>query len=121
MAVKPADSESELIDAVCARVRERLPAEHAMPCQSFVRQYYHWVPEEDLADRDPLDLYGAALAHWNLAQHRDPGEMKVHVYNPDFEQHGWSSSHTVVELVTDDTSRETCSSCSSRRRTAPGR
>ena len=23
-------------------------------------------------DRSPLDLYGAAVAHWNLAQHREP-------------------------------------------------
>ncbi len=102
MAVKPADSEEELIDAICARVRERLPSEQAPPCESFVRQYYHWVPAEDLIERDPIDLYGAAVAHWKLSQHRDPGEMKIRVYNPDSEHDGWSSSHTVVELVTDD-------------------
>src|SRR5881275_3490014 len=99
MAVKTEVLESELIDSVCARVRESLPDEQAAPCESFVRQYYHWVPPEDLADRSPLDLYGAAVAHWNLAQQRAPGEAKVHVYNPDFEQHGWSSSHTVLEIV----------------------
>src|SRR5581483_11704396 len=102
MAVKPADSEEELIDAICARVRERLPSEQASPCESFVRQYYHWVPAEDLTEREPTDLYGAAVAHWELAQHRDPGEMKIRVYNPDPERDGWSSAHTVVELVTDD-------------------
>ena len=64
MAVKGADLESELIDTVCERVRERLPAGQVAPCESFVRQYYHWVPAEDLADRNPLDLYGAAVAHW---------------------------------------------------------
>ncbi len=102
MAVKPADLESELINAVCERIRERLPEGQAGPCESFVRQYYHWVPAADLIDRDPLDLYGAALAHWNMMQRRAPAESKVHVYNPDFEQHGWSSPYTVVELATDD-------------------
>src|SRR6202011_3080800 len=72
------------------------------PCQQFVRQYYHWVPAEDLADRSPLDLYGAAIAHWNLCQRRAPGEIKVRVYNANFEQDGWQSPHTVVEIVTDD-------------------
>ena len=86
MALKTADLESELIDTVCARVRERLPGEQARPCEAFVRQYYHWVPAEDLADRSPLDLYGAAVAHWNLGQQRAPGEAKVRVYNPEFEQ-----------------------------------
>jgi glutamate dehydrogenase len=102
MAVKGADLESELIDTVCERVRERLPAGQVAPCESFVRQYYQWVPAEDLADRNPLDLYGAGVAHWNFAQQRAPGESKVRVYNPDFEQHGWQSPHTLIEIVTDD-------------------
>ncbi|HUA72007.1 MAG TPA: NAD-glutamate dehydrogenase [Solirubrobacteraceae bacterium] len=102
MAVKGADLESELIDTVCERVRERLPTNQAAPCEAFVRQYYQWVPAEDLADRNPLDLYGAAVAHWNLAQQRAPGESKVRVYNPDFEQHGWQSPHTLIEIVSDD-------------------
>src|ERR1700760_365574 len=102
MAVKGADLESELIDTVCERIRERLPADQQQPCEAFVRQYYQWVPPEDLADRNPLDLYGAAVAHWNLAQQRAPGEAKVRVYNPDFEQHGWQSPHTLIEIVSDD-------------------
>jgi glutamate dehydrogenase len=102
MAVKGADLESELIDAVCERIRERLPVDQQQPCEAFVRQYYQWVPPDDLADRNPLDLYGAAVAHWNLAQQRAPGEAKVRVYNPEFEQHGWQSPHTVIEIVSDD-------------------
>ncbi len=102
MVLKAVDLETEMIDTVCARVRERLPEQQAAPCEAFVRQYYHWVPREDLVDRSPLDLYGAAVAHWNLAQHREPGEAKVHVYNPEFEHHGWQSNHTVVEIVSDD-------------------
>src|SRR5205807_10654003 len=61
-----------------------------------------WVPPGGLADRSPLDLYGAALAHWNLAATRASGAAKVKVYNPDFEQNGWSSPHTVIEIVSDD-------------------
>ena len=30
------------------------------------------------------------------------GMPKVRVYNPEFEQHGWRTGHTVVEVVTDD-------------------
>ena len=94
--------DSALIESVCARVRERLGEDEAPQAEEFVRQYYRRVPPEDLAELDPLDLYGAALAHWTFARHRDPGGTKVRVYNPDFEQHGWQSAHTVVELITDD-------------------
>jgi glutamate dehydrogenase len=102
MAVKGADLESELIETVCERVRERLPTEQVAPCEAFVRQYYQWVPAEDLADRNPLDLYGAAVAHWKLTQQRAPGEAKVRVYNPDLERHGWQSPHTLIEIVSGD-------------------
>ncbi|MDQ6820044.1 MAG: NAD-glutamate dehydrogenase [Actinomycetota bacterium] len=101
MAVKAAD-ESELIETVCERIRERLPDHRASACESFVRQYYHWVPPEDLATRGARDLYGAAIAHWNLVQQRGRTEPKVRVYNPDRDRDGWESPHTVIEIVTTD-------------------
>jgi glutamate dehydrogenase len=102
MAVKTEALESELIDAVCARVRDSLPEGQSAQCEAFVRQYYHWVAPEDLAERSPDDLYGAATAHWNFARERAPGEAKVRVYNPDKDRDGWSSPYTVVEVVSDD-------------------
>ena len=102
MAVKAGDLELELIDGLSECVAERLPNEPVDSYAEFVRQYYRWVPAEDLADRSEIDLYGAAIAEWNLALHRQPGEAKVHVYNPEFEQCGWSSPHSVVEIVSDD-------------------
>jgi glutamate dehydrogenase len=94
--------DSALIESVCTRVRERLAEDEAPEAEEFVRQYYRRVPAEDLAELDPLDLSGAALAHWSFAHRREPGTANVRVYNPEFEQHGWQSAHTVVELVTDD-------------------
>src|SRR5688500_16859964 len=93
---------SPLIEAVCSRVRERVAEDQASLVEAFVRQYYRWVPPEDLAERKPLDVYGAALAHWSFLRRREPGTPKVRVYNPDFEQHGWESTHTVVEVDGDD-------------------
>ena len=67
-----------------------------------MRQYYHWVPAADLADRDPADLCGAVVAHWRSARRREPGEPNVRVYNPAVERDGWASPFTVVEVVSDD-------------------
>ncbi|HSK99062.1 MAG TPA: NAD-glutamate dehydrogenase [Rubrobacteraceae bacterium] len=92
----------ELLDKVVARIREQIPEDQAPQVEEFVRQYYVWIPQEDLADRSPIDVYGAAVAHWNFANVRAPGAAKVRVYNPNFEEHGWQSTHTVVEIVTDD-------------------
>src|SRR5450755_4166910 len=94
--------ESVLIDGIVDRVHERLEPDEAPQCEAFMRQYYRWVPAEDLASRSSLDLYGAALAQWRFAQQRAPRTTKARLYNPQFEQHGWQSTHTAIEIVSDD-------------------
>jgi NAD-specific glutamate dehydrogenase len=94
----------ELLDKVLVRVREQLSEDQAPQVEEFVRQYFAWIPAEDLADRSPIDVYGAAVAHWSFARQREPGTSKVRVYNPNFEEHSWQSTHTVLEIVTDDMS-----------------
>ena len=102
MAVRPVQSDDELTDRVCARVLERLPPGQAEPAAAFVRHFYRWVPADDLADRNEIDVYGAAIAQWNLSLQRRPGEAKVHVYNPEAEHDGWSSPHSVLQIISDD-------------------
>ena len=102
MTSKLTDQAAQLIERVTELLRERLPESAVAITQSFVRQYYAWVAAEDLLERDPEDLYGAALSHWNLSRQRQPGIPVIRVYNPSFEEHGWQCTHTVVEIVTDD-------------------
>src|SRR3712207_4862926 len=92
----------ELLDKVVERVREQLPEDQAPQVEEFMRQYYAWIPAEDLGERYPIDVYGLAVSHWTFARKRRPGSTKVRVYNPNFEEHGWQSTHTVLEIVTDD-------------------
>jgi glutamate dehydrogenase len=96
------DVDETLIDTVCARLREHLTGDEAARAEAFFRQYYRWVAPEDIAERRDLDLYGAALSHFDLARRRTPGTTKIRIYNPEFEVHGWEGSHTAVEIVTDD-------------------
>jgi glutamate dehydrogenase len=102
VATRPDDARAAVLEATAARVRERVDGEEADGLERFVRRYYDHVALEDLAERSTLDLGGAALAHWNLMRVRQPGEIKVHVYSPNVEEHGWDCPHTVVETVTDD-------------------
>ena len=68
----------------------------------FLQRYYRHVPVEDLAEREPLDLAGAALSHKQLASRRPQGTANVRVFTPTVDEYGWTSGHTVVEIVTDD-------------------
>ncbi len=102
MAARIGKAHAERLDQVLALVREKIPAEARGPMEAFVRAYYRQVDPEDLAARGPADLYGAALSHWNFARRREPGRARVRVCNPSVQEHGWESTHTIVEVVNDD-------------------
>jgi glutamate dehydrogenase len=99
MAVKPEETKAALVEKAVEQVRARLPGAQAADVERFVRGYYADAAPEDLGE---LDLYGAVLAHWQFLQRRRPGEIKVHVYTPSLDEHGWQSPHSVVEIVADD-------------------
>ncbi len=102
MAVRAGDLEQDLIASLSDSVDRHLADAPTVSYREFVRQFYHWVPPRDLADREPGDLCGAIVAHWRLARVRAPGEAKVRVYNPEPERDGWRSPYTVVQIVSDD-------------------
>ncbi|WP_425505699.1 NAD-glutamate dehydrogenase [Streptomyces typhae] len=69
---------------------------------SFLQRYYLHTAPEDLTDRDPVDVFGAAHSHYRLAENRPQGTANVRVHTPTVEENGWTCSHSVVEVVTDD-------------------
>ena len=99
MSLKPDEAKAGLIERTVEHAHAKLPPEQAARLEAFIRIYYGAVAAEDLLERSVVDLYGAALAHLNFGAKRAPGESKVRVYTPQLEEHGWSSPHTVVEIV----------------------
>ncbi len=102
MSQRAVSLKAELIDRVVTLISDRLDPEAAEPAGRFVRHMFRHVPPDDILDKDPEALYGAAMGLWQFARSRRPGQPKVRVYNPNFEENGWTSDHTIVELVNDD-------------------
>ncbi|MFE3830418.1 NAD-glutamate dehydrogenase [Streptomyces sp. NPDC059092] len=69
---------------------------------AYLQRYYLHTAPEDLAGRDSTDVLGAALSHYRLAANRPQGTASVRVHTPTVEENGWTCSHSVVEVVTDD-------------------
>ncbi|MFG3196617.1 NAD-glutamate dehydrogenase [Streptomyces sp. NPDC048208] len=117
MQTKLDEAKAELLDRA-ARVAENSPVGGHLPTGTtsegtpgtpdgeavlaFLQRYYLHTAPEDLADRDPVDVFGAAVSHYRLAETRPQGTANVRVYTPTVEENGWTCSHTVVEVVTDD-------------------
>ncbi len=93
---------SAIVERAAAHARARLADPMAGKVVNFLGHYWEHVAPEDLVGRDPVDVYGAALSHLHLAEKRPPGTPRVRVYTPTFEEHGWASTHSVVEITTDD-------------------
>ena len=90
------------LDEVSKLVESKVAADQRATLKAFVACYFDQVDPEDLLERQPADLYGAALSHWNFARKREAGRPRVRVFNPTVEEHGWESTHTIIEIVNDD-------------------
>ncbi|MEU9014187.1 NAD-glutamate dehydrogenase [Streptomyces sp. NPDC048479] len=114
MQTKLDEAKAELLERA-ARVAENSPLGGNLPTGSeegkrpdrdalltYLQRYYLHTAPEDLADRDPVDIFGAALSHYRLAENRPQGTANVRVHTPTVEENGWTCSHSVVEVVTDD-------------------
>jgi glutamate dehydrogenase len=80
----------------------RLPkAQRGADVKRFLQAYYAHVDADDLASHDPAALAGAALAHLKFARRRRGGAL-VRVFNPKLREDGYTSPHTVIDMVNDD-------------------
>ena len=98
----PSDARTGVIQHLRDYALERMAPEQLRLFLPLGERYHERVAAEDLVARAVPDLFGAALAHLRLARHRAPAEPKVAVFSPTFDEHGFASPHTVVQVVTDD-------------------
>ena len=68
----------------------------------MISLFYQHVAPADVAGRSPRDLAGAALSLFRFAGRRRPGQAEIGLDNPEPAADGWSSPHTIVEIVNDD-------------------
>jgi glutamate dehydrogenase len=99
MAIAIEEKKARLVDKAAALAGQLHPAVDAA---RLIGEFYQHVPPADVVDRRPRDLAGAALSLWRFAERRRPGQPKIRVFNPNTAEDGWSSPHTIVEIVNDD-------------------
>ncbi|MGE7964070.1 NAD-glutamate dehydrogenase, partial [Pseudomonas sp. NPDC089918] len=68
----------------------------------FTDQFFGIISLDELTQRRLSDLAGCTLSAWRLLERFDHARPQVRVYNPDYERHGWQSTHTVVEVLHSD-------------------
>lgn len=96
------ESKAQLLFRLSEEIAKRLPEARAQELNGFAAFYYSTASPSDICEWRLDDLYGSTLACWQFLQQRRPDEAKVWVFNPDYERHGWQSTHTVIEILHND-------------------
>ncbi|MDO6564496.1 NAD-glutamate dehydrogenase [Amphritea sp. 1_MG-2023] len=91
-------TKSQIIDLLseklCAQVSQSLKAS----MQLFTHKFFSVAAPEELQSRSLEYLSATALSYWQLMQDYKAPASDVRVFNPDYEQHGWHSNHTVIQI-----------------------
>jgi glutamate dehydrogenase len=92
----------KIIERIASAGRRAKQRRDPLAAEPFIRQYYRGVAEEDLAAYDSAELAAAALAQLRFGSERKRGRPAVRIFNTQQSRDGWSSTHTVVEVILED-------------------
>lgn len=92
----------DVIHALEAQIKKNAPRKEQELFIKFIHTYFLSVALDELAERSIDELYAMVYSHFNFIQQRLEGEIKLKIYNPETNLHGYQSPHSVIELVQDD-------------------
>ena len=99
MALIMASSKQAFIESLTERLQALVTKADRDAIGLFCSNFFGIASHAELASRQDNDLLGCTLSAWRFLQTLPGGEVKLRVFNPDTQQHGWQSTHTVVEVV----------------------
>ena len=106
MTRKPArrgsDRKSNIVSEILATRTDSAHLKSRAQIREFLGQYVADVPIEDLEGRSTEIMARIALDHLEFGATRRKGQVKVRIYNPTEDEHGYRSAFTFIELVNDD-------------------
>ncbi|MBL4601440.1 MAG: NAD-glutamate dehydrogenase, partial [Emcibacteraceae bacterium] len=89
------------LDSIIDYSKENMKSSLGSTFIDFVNDFYKNASPEDLSLR--LDeLYAIALSNWKFISKFNQSNSKIRIFNPTLEEHGWTSSHTIVQILSSD-------------------
>ena len=89
------------LDSIIDYSKENMKSSLGSTFIDFVNDFYKNASPEDLSLR--LDeLYAIALSNWKFISEFNQTGSKIRIFNPTLEEHGWTSSHTIVQILSAD-------------------
>ncbi len=92
----------DTIRTVCKLIAEHQPPAQVNNLQQLAKQYFSEIMPRELLRSTATDLYGAITSLWHHVYQRSRSGCNIKIYNPSHAEHLWQSSHTVIDIVCDD-------------------
>lgn len=95
-------SKKKLLHELAQLIASKAGREQSLLVDALAKAYFRSFPAEDLVDWMVDDLYGFIYGCFRSLDRWDGKTVKVKIFNPDLEKHGWESHHSVVVLIAPD-------------------
>jgi len=95
------DSHAALSDVLEA-LKQRVPGPRFKDAKLLAEVFCRRIPEDDFRSRSAADWAGMLLGVLEFLRTRKSDTPKVRLFNPNLDEHGWESSHSVLQIVNDD-------------------
>ncbi|MFX4228738.1 MAG: NAD-glutamate dehydrogenase [Porticoccaceae bacterium] len=93
---------SKLVKWISAVADQRLSKEESTSFKDFVERVIHVHPDESLLRWSKEDNFGAVYGLYSFAKKRTADKPLLKVFNPDLENDGWVSKHSLIYFCQKD-------------------
>lgn len=93
---------SVLLENVYKLIEKKVDKSQVERVIKFSKILFRNMSKDDLENRSDSDLYGATLSLWNEFYDFSGNKPFIRVFNPEIAKHGWQSTHTIVEILVQD-------------------
>jgi glutamate dehydrogenase len=92
-------SKSHFLQSIKNAVKEKLPNNEAKNLLNFADEFFLSSFVDEFQGRQVSDVLGLLVSAWKFIQEFDGKQAKVKVFDPNLEEHGWQSTHTVLLVM----------------------
>lgn len=103
MAISKAPATDSIVNRLTDRLCSIIETQYHTSITRFTHHFFS-VSDHTELERQSLDTLNARiLSYWQILQTFNAKQPLIKVFNPDLEQHGWHSPHTVIQVHNCDT------------------
>ena len=93
---------ASLLDPIFTAIRKIAGKSRQDDAVAFAKAFYHRMGDDELPRHTAEGWAALANDFLEFARVRKSGRANVRLFNPSLKQHGWESTHTVLQIANDD-------------------